>query len=175
MQRLSHPHHHDVTHLHITPHCQNLIYDLGSGQITGQVEGAGQTEGTLHGTAGLGRDAEGIAIFVRDDDRLHRIAIFKHKQVLAGAVIANFYGFRLKSADRGGLRQLGTQRLGDVSHLIKVADIMLVQPFENLGCAIAFFALPLKKLFQGRQSQVFEVGSEGIGHRLHKKAALSRW
>lgn len=71
-----------------------MIEDFVSGEIFFETDGAGSTEETAEGTAGLSRDTEGMVRArlepVTETDGLDLVSITSFKENLVGLVTANF-------------------------------------------------------------------------------------
>ena len=114
-----------------------LREDLRGGQAAVETLAAGHAEAAAHLAAGLGGDAEGLAVPVRNHDRLDAVepaflCAREREEVFARAVPG---GLDLQREGHSDLVLLPEPRpafFGKVGHGVDVPDFFLVEPARNL-------------------------------------------
>ena len=98
----------------------HLIQDLRRLQPPHQAAQGGRAKGAAHPAAHLGGDADGVAVLVAHDHRLHAVAVRQTPQVLDGAVqLGHLLPLHLGHGQDAALPQLFPQCFGKVCHLVK--------------------------------------------------------
>ena len=115
------PHHHNAgnTRVEVITHVHDLLVDLASGQRAGKARGAGCAERTAHGTACLRGHAHGKAVLRGHANALNGNSVREAKQVLAATVLRDLPCDLLDASECDVVRKLGSQRLGQVGHLVE--------------------------------------------------------
>ena len=150
VQRFTGTHQHDVGYpsAAVLLGKEDLIQNLCRGQIAALCRIVRCTEHAAHLAAGLGRHADAVAVLIFHQHGLNAVAVGQAKQILDGAVqLGHLLAQDLRLGDETLFVQFGTQRLGDVTHLVKRGDT-LVQPFEDLLGTVFRFAHFCQKYFQ---------------------------
>ena len=142
IQRLAHPHHHDVgQHAPLglaRPFTEritgehDLPDDLVDREVADQSHRAGVAEAAIEGAADLARDAQGSAIGVGDEHHLEIVIVVGPQQPLAGAVNGHLRLDHAGAGDPEPLGQPGLLDLGDVGHDRKIGRAAIVDPVEQL-------------------------------------------
>ena len=160
VQRLADAHEDDVGDGHAAVQLgeQHLVQQLRGAQVADLAGDGAGAEGAAHAAAHLRRDADGVAVVVTHEDALDAVAVGQLPEVFDGAVQP---GDLLPGHGGGGdealLRQLGTQGLGEVCHVVEGRDAP-VQPGEYLPGAEGGLAQGIKISGQFRFRHGFDVG-----------------
>ena len=134
VQRLADAHEHHPGHRQagVDLGMEDLVEHFVGLQPPDQTADGGGAEGTAHGAAHLGGDADGVAVVVAHENGLHAVAVGKLPEVLDGAVLFGFLlADHLGGVDGVLLRQLLPEGLGQVGHFV-VAAHTLMEPGIDL-------------------------------------------
>ena len=166
VERLAHPHHHDVGQhpaLRLArPFAEriarqhHLADDLAGVEVADQPHRAGEAEAAVERAADLAGDAERAAVRVGDEDHLIIMAVGRLEQPFAGAVGRDLLHHHLRAADREALGEPGALRLGDVAHRVEAGGAAIVDLVpELLGAQLR---LPLVEPRLGERGANLRLG-----------------
>ena len=111
---------------------EDLVDHLLRGERAGKTRKTRGAEGTAHGASGLRGNADGQLVAIGHADRLNRDAVGEFKQVLAGTVLGDLLHKLGRDFESKGFGERLTQAGGQVGHLVKRTDVLLVNPLVKL-------------------------------------------
>ena len=168
VQRLTHPHQHDVERgieqLRRRREDAHLSRDLASRQVPHEPHLPGEAEPACHGASDLRRDAERHRRCVRDEDRLDLAMVGELEDEFAGAVDRLLVADNARRGDDGVLLQPDSQRPRQVGHAVDVGDAALVDPAVELPCMEALPALRFECGLEFGKLQLGQIRTGGGGH-----------
>lgn len=157
VQRLPHAHHHqprDPARRGLAGGRQELRHDLPGGERTDEPGVPAGTEAAPLAAAHLGAEADAVAVPVRQQDRLHALAVGQRPQQLDGAAVAPLALHQPGAVHHRRRLELAPQPERQVRHLVKAGDEPLVYPRHHLPGPVRRLAqfleepLPLLGQFQ---------------------------
>ena len=132
----------------VVSYAADLVDDLRRGEISLEAHGSGKAEGTSHGAAHLRRDAQGVSVRFRNEDRFDNVAVTEPEAELDAAV-CRFLDKRIgETGNKGMLRQDTPEFLCQIGHLGKIRNPRAIEPTHYLFAA------------KGRLAEAFDVGNE---------------
>ena len=145
VERLAHPHQHDVGQLPVLlrrrPFAErvarhhDLPDDLGRAQIAHQALRAGMAEAAGQGAADLRGDAQRAAVAFRDVDGLDLLPVVEAQQPFAGAVDRDARRRDRRPAQLVVLGQSFAERLRQIGHRGEIGDAAMIDPVPQLAGA----------------------------------------
>src|SRR6185369_8963326 len=177
LQRLAHPHHHDVgdrafafaereAAAQLELGVPELGDDLGGRQVAAEALVAGRAEAAVDGAARLRRDAERATTGLGDEDGLDGIAAADVEQPLDRAVLGDLLARDRKPSDFGAGDELLAKRFREIGHRREVARAALVDPAKQLRRAKRLLALLLAPVAECVAVELEEVYHRDARQRL---------
>ena len=174
VQRLTHPHEHDVELRRRKPEFggehAHLAGNFTGGEVSDQSHLAGQAEAAFHGASDLRGDAERLAWRVGDENRFDAAAIFEAQEKLHRPVRRRLLLDERRRADAKVLGQVGSELPRQICHLLEVGHALRVDPSEDLPRVKARMPAALE-----RGLELGEIHRRKIGSRRLPLSRSERW
>ncbi|OIQ64439.1 hypothetical protein GALL_540110 [mine drainage metagenome] len=122
---------------------------------------SGRAELAVHRATCLRRHAQGVALRLRDEHRLDRVALPDIEQPLHRAVGRARFGEHRQRRNVRMLAQELAQRLGQIAHGVEIGHAFLVDPAKHLPrakCGVPMLSKPI------HQTGMVELQQVGGGH-----------
>src|SRR5674476_791017 len=139
-----------------------LSHDFTGFQVAAEALVPGRTKPAAHGAARLRRNTQGATVLFGDKHRLHRIARAHIKQPFDRAIGRNVLRNYDRRRNMSVYFEFLAQRFCEVTHGIKTGRAFLMNPAEQLDCAITFFTQPFTKSGQALEVEIEQIGRHEI-------------
>ena len=167
VQRLSDPHHNNIGNglSRFLLDKNNLIQNLPCAEPANQPAKGGGAEGAAHQASHLTGDADGVAMAIAHQHRLHAVPVRQPPEIFDCAVqLRDLFPLHLGHCQNAALTQRLPQCFGQVGHLLEGFNPP-VQPLKNLflpKCALTQIEHELPQLLSGTGFNVNHIVSSAL-------------
>lgn len=149
-QRFSHPHEHKIRNVLIgiqqILRGEDLIHDFVKLEVAFKSHSSRQAKPAIQHATDLRRDAKRQPILIRDQHGFNRHAVVEGQQQFARSVTGRHDRNIGRAPDRGGLRQCQAIVHREIGHVGDRSKPSLIDPAQDLPCAIVRPAMRADKL-----------------------------